>query len=282
VIDLSELGGVVSRYETTVRPLWQEAMDGFVAKVRAAYQDEKITASESARLAGDLDHALHRLSTSWDTETSQLYRDAADIGDRACEKFTGARGSITPAERGDAYASLAMAYLVGQDGPLANVRHRSLAILGKVSRSRTLSARAAEVTVPEGVEPGMPLDLLLAEMARAWSANEHRIANWSGKLVELGNAAMTEGMAEVNIDRKTGERADWMVEWVSVGDDEMCQTCRDLGSRGFVEVRSLPTIPGGKTECGARDRCVLVYWTKAEVTSGDADLLGGGNTGRPL
>lgn len=281
VLDLAELGGVVSRYESTVRPLWEEAMDGFLAQVRAAYQDAKITASESARLAGDLDRALHKLSTSWEAETSQLYRDAADIGDRACEKFTGARGSITPTERGDAYATLAMAYLVGRDGPLEDVRHRALAILGKVSRSRVLAARS-EVTVPDGVEPGMPLDLLLAEMARTWTRNEHRIANWSGKLVELGNAAMQDGMAEVNTDKKTGERADWMVEWVNVGDDRMCSTCRDLGGRGFVELRSLPTIPGGKTECGARDRCVLVYWTKAEVTSGEAALLGGGNTGRPL
>jgi hypothetical protein len=281
VVDLSELGGVVSRYQSTVLPLWEEAMTGFQAKLRAAYGDSKITPQESAALAGDLAHALHRLSTSWDVETEPLYRDAANLGDLAAEKFTGGKGSTSASERGDRYASLAMAYLTGTDGPLENVRHRILAILGAVSRSRTLGARAA-TTVPDGVAPGMELEALLAATAHAWSRNEHRIANWGGKLVELANEAMRDGMTEVNLDKKTGERADWMVEWVNVGDDHVCRTCTDLGTRGFVDLRTLPTIPGGNTECGARDRCVLVYWTKGEVADGSAALLGGGNTGKPL
>lgn len=279
-LDLAQLGGVVSRYDNTIRPLYREAMDGFLAEVETAYADESITASEAARLAGELDRALYRLTSSWEAETADLYRQAAQVGDDACERFTGARGALTPKERGQLYSMRAMGYLVASDGPIADIRARVLAVLGAVGRSVVI--RASGATVPDGVEPGMPTDLLLAAMAHAFSRNEHRISNWAGKLVDLGNEAMVEGMAEVNYDAKSGKVADWMVEWVNVGDDKMCATCSDLGSKGFVELKSLRTIPGQGTECGARDRCVLVYWTKAEVNDGSAALLGGGNTGRPL
>lgn len=283
-LDISALGLLVSRYERTILPLYQQAKDEVVASVRAAYADGEITVSEAARVSGDLSRALSSLSLSWESETSPIYQEAVEIGDKAASTFSGYSSPSSAKERATAYAQKAMGYLTGGDGPLEDTRHRVLAILGEIGRSSPLPEMrsAAGVEIPAGVEPGMSADLLLESVSWAFDRNEHRIANWSGKLVELAGGMARDGLVEAGIEASTGKPVEWMVEWVNVGDERMCKTCRALGSKGFQPLRSLPTIPGAATECGARDRCVLVYWTDDEVRAGKAELLGGGNTGQPL
>lgn len=279
-LDLSKLGLLVSRYERTVGPLFAQAKEEVVSAVRSAYADNQITAAEAARITGEVARSLSVLALSWASETEPMYLEAAEIGDGAARSFAGSSADTSAKDRADAYALLAMGYLNGADGPLEDIRQRMIAILGEVSRS--MAMRAQGFKLPEGVEPGMTLDALLSAVVNTFDRSEHRISNWSGKLIELAGEAAKDGLLQAGIDAQTGEKTEWMVEWASVGDSKECRTCRDLGRRGFMPLRSLPTIPGGATQCGALDRCVLVYWTDEEVRAGRAMLLGGGNTGEVL
>lgn len=282
-LDLSKLGLLVSRYDRTIRPLYQQARDEVVAAVRAAYADGEITTAEAARVTGDLTRTLSSLSETWDSETLGMYQEAVEIGDHAARTFAGYSHPLSAKERANLYSQRAMGFLRGEDGPLENIRHRVIALLGEVARSAVPDeVRAKNVTIPDEIAPGVSSEVLLAAVVSAFDANEHRIANWSGKLIELAGETAKEGMVESGVEVTSGKKTEWMVEWASVGDEEVCSTCKDLGSRGFIPLRSLPTIPGGATRCGARDRCVLVYWTEEEVRGGRAELLGGGNTGEPL
>jgi len=280
-LPLADLAAAVSRYQRTVTPIWREAQDDFLASLSAAYADEEISAGEAANLTADLGITLARLADRWEAETAEQYRAAVDLAWEFARDLTGVDPLGEAREIADAYQRRAMGYLLGDDGPLENVRNRIRAILAAVGRTR-IAGRAASVAIPDDVEPGMDAEDLLTAAASSFQANEHRIANWSGKLVELANDEAAKQIAEAASSKETGEQEIWKVEWVSVGDTRMCGTCTDLGSRGFMLVRNLPTVPGGATECGGRDRCVLVYWRDAEVADGTAVLLGGGNTGEPL
>jgi hypothetical protein len=283
---LRDLGLLVSQYQRTVEPLFDQARDGVLTAVAGAYRDNQFTAQEAAKVANTLASALTSLAMSWESETSSIYLDAANLGDSAAREHAGSSSAISAKDRSNAYATQAMGWLSGPDGPLENVRLRVAAILGAVSRSaafyQRFSARAQGFEAPAVIEPGVSLDILLEEVARCFNSNRHRIANWAGKLIELATQAANSGMLESGQSADTGEPTDWMVEWADVGDDNECSTCTNLGGQGFMTLRSLPTVPGGATECGALCRCVLVYWMEEEVKGGKAELLGGTNTGEPL
>ncbi len=281
-LDLSKLAMEVSRYQRTVEPLWKDAEKEFLSLLSTAYRDEELTSEEAAKLTGDLSRILTRLAQSWELETADQYQETGKIGTDAAEKITGLDTLSDSSTRADIFQAQAMGYLVGDDGPLENIRRNMIALLGAVSRSRVLAARASGITIPDGVEPGMSFEAFFASATHVFQRNEYRIGNWAGKLVELGNDISTEGIQDASTVAGEEGAVVWFVEWVNVGDGVMCQTCSDLGQQGYIRLSNLPTRPGGATECRGNCRCVLVFWTGAEVANNTATLLGGGNTGEAL
>ena len=104
-------------------------------------------------------------------------------------------------------------------------------------------------------------------------ANRFRVGNYSGKLGLLANEVAGRVVAanstEVNADGDLSA-TEWYVQWVAAMDDRTCSDCVYEGGLPMRPLSDLVTFPGGDTQCGARCRCILVYWTKDEVLSGEA------------
>jgi hypothetical protein len=111
---------------------------------------------------------------------------------------------------------------------------------------------------------------------RVFDRHQHRIKNWSGKLIELAYTSAAQSLKAATAPTPDPESAPdrWFVEWVEVSDDNTCGVCRAEGAKDFRPLADLSTMPGGATECGARCRCVLVFWLESEVKSGKATRLG--------
>jgi hypothetical protein len=117
----------------------------------------------------------------------------------------------------------------------------------------------------------MAQEALIAPM----DSNEVRISNWSGKLGMLANQTYAQRLQEAGtiLDEKGLRSAEWWAQWVAVGDDRTCSICRTESLLPIRPVSQFTVMPGGDTDCGARCRCVLVYWTQEEVSSGEAETI---------
>jgi len=271
-LDLRRLGDSVISYRRAVSPLYRRARIDVSTEFQTYLADGVLDATEGAALSRAVAVILDRLEHQWSAATEPLYRDAARIGRDAASSFNGLAVVDDWRVRADLYHDRAMSYLTEGKGLIGTLRAQIAALIGASIRG---SDDHNMITRQYGEEEFEAL-ALLAAVDKVFGRNEHRIDNWSGKLVELGNASLLSGMGEggsqVDEDGKPQPTV-WMVEWVSVGDFVMCPTCGDLGSRGIVPLPSLPTEPGGATECGGRCRCVLVFWTEAEVKGGTAVSL---------
>ena len=168
------------------------------------------------------------------------------------------------------YGERAMSYLRDPGGLVADLRVRvSLTI-------QSLVAERGKYNPPESLNGMVGVDVAADAMHGAFASEEYRITNWSGRLVEVTNAAVARGLLEASTAVVDGgpQPTEWFVEWVHVGDRAMCATCTTEGQQGFRPLSSLTTVPGGDTECRARCRCVLVMWTRAEVEGGNAVRIG--------
>ena len=111
---------------------------------------------------------------------------------------------------------------------------------------------------------------VLGELERGWDATEHRIDNWSGRLVELANSVGIATVLEASsfvIDPETGaEREDpyWGL-WADVSDERECETCIDEAAIGWRPIADFTRVPGGDTICRARCRCVILVRRRSEV-----------------
>ena len=112
--------------------------------------------------------------------------------------------------------------------------------------------------------------------------------NWSGKLNALANIALVAMLARVvstesvinNEGMQTEEPVEWMVEWVSFG-GQSCPICKEEGAQPIRALSEITRRPGEDTFCGAKCRCVLVFWTKREVEGGRAFRLSAEAPGGP-
>jgi phage portal protein BeeE len=288
-LDLEELGTSVSLYITDLVPLWRSARDEVVASTLAAARRAKTPEELSSRVNGATNRVLDRLATEWTATSSPLYRRAATIGERSAYRFSGSSvDADVISSRASSYGAEQEGYLRANGGLLSSVSTRISGAVAAFASSRFgAEAARASTEIPDtgaGSEEWWGA-LLADEIAAAWDANEHRIDLYAGRLVDVASSAFafsleaTATVAEGTIEEPRpgagpAARTEWWCEWVMTLDDATCPTCRREGNNGFVPLSSLTVKPGGGTECNGRCRCVLVVWTKDEVTSGDAFRLG--------
>jgi hypothetical protein len=272
VLDLVGLHDVVSDYARIVNPLYAKAATEATAAVRAAYRPGKLSQEAADQLVQKINATLDKLDSEWTIATDPLYRQAARIGLNSARDWTGQ--PVLQDWRSDAtqYGARAMQYLAQPSGLLSDLRARAQATINSLVALRAKSPG----TAPANLDAEVSVAVASEAMEGAFVAQHHRVKSWSGRLVELANATLAQGLLEGSSSVVDGKltAAEWMVEWVHVGDGAMCATCEDQGSRGFVPLSSLPTVPGGDTECRGNCRCVLVMWTKQEVETGNAIEIG--------
>jgi hypothetical protein len=289
-MDLGALWEEVSGYTRDVLPLWEEAREAAISIVAAHYKEEGFDASARSEVVRDLANELDALVTRWAIAVAPRYeRVALAARNRAGEWVATVPSEEQVRRQADGYRTSAMAYLTDADGLVTDLRTRLIGILVAVTDSREagveIDYRAARA---EGLSPGETAAAVLGAIGRAFDTAQHRIKNWAGKLVDLAYQVLNSAVADAHevVVTEDGTQSvqaiDWWVEWADSGGPNECVTCEYWGAQGYVRLSTLPVVPGGGTECRGNCRCVLVYWTKAEIDGGSADDLGSGNTGRPL
>lgn len=284
-ISLERLGDQLLRYSREVSPLYRRARLEVVAAVRSYLKDGKISNEELILLSNRITNAMDALELQWSEATEPMYRSAAQVGRDAAVDFTGAQVVAGWAEMASHYHLKAMGYLKGERGLLTDIRSELLGVLLATVRARGFMGNREDD--PTAAIDGIDSALLLGAIRKVFDSNEYRIQNWSGKLVELANQVVVTGLQEANtqaVEPAAEEEGapppaqpsdEWMYEWVSVEDTGRCDTCIYEGAQGFRSVSKMTTVPGGGTICRGRCRCVLVFWTSAEVKSGTAISLSG-------
>lgn len=273
-INLPDLGRAVVAYHRDVLPLYRECRNAVETAIRAAYDGDTLPQSAVGRVVRRIDDALDRMLLQWSLATEERYRQAVQVADDAAERWLMVQPEAAR-EYASAYQRRAMAYLTEEPGLVWTLRDKLYAFVSGVARGLPLPDMAA--THPAGcgcaehrtaIENPLSVESLedaLAAVGALFAAQEHRIDNWSGKLVE-------ECFGRLN-GHAQGSGTEWYAEWVAVGDAMTCPDCVELASAGFQPLGAIRTVPGGDTQCGARCRCVLVYWTRSEVESGEAESL---------
>lgn len=120
---------------------------------------------------------------------------------------------------------------------------------------------AATAAVADGtIEPAAASRYALHQAVADWvGSNDWRLAGgesaaWAGEQSGFGEAADTGGQ---------------LLDWVTDGDDRVCEDCDVLGGMGPMPLEEWPTTPGaGDTECNVGCRC---SWdVAAEMPSSDS------------
>lgn len=288
-LNLGRLGDQLVRYAREVAPLYRRARLDVVAAARSYLGDGKIDNQELIPLLKRVNDALDALAANWGEATEPIYRAAAQVGRDAAVHWTGAQVVGNWEARASTYHLRAMGYLDGERGLVSDLRTELRAVV-VTAAARTRPGPQARATEEDDLLAnldGVDSAMLLGAMRKVFDSNEYRIQNWSGKLVELANEVFVSGMSEggevkaTDADTDTDEGAtskpeagsEWWYEWVSVGDSERCDTCVYEGNQGFRPVSQMSVQPGGATQCRGRCRCVLVWWSAAEVKNGTAVKL---------
>lgn len=268
-LDLKSLGDAIEGYSEDVHPLYQRARLDVLKAAEEATRDGKLSSAEVARVAGAIGRATEELERDWTRETRPRYRVAARIGAQAAARF---EDSVADeqlwTQAATTYQGRAMGYLREAGGLISDLRAQLTDLLMRTST--TLSRRGVRAA-----EENAWVGLFLSQIRAIFDRHEHRIENWSGRLVELSNLTLRSQLRVIRAENvEQPERADaWYVQWADAKDANECPTCIYEAGKGFQPLSRLARMPGGDTECMARDRCVLVYWRKKEIDSGEAVLL---------
>jgi hypothetical protein len=265
-LKLLDLWENTAAYTRAVEPLYDRAEREALAAIAARYRPGQMDEDEALLLTNQISNIMNRFEADWALRTAPIYQSTGRIGRDAAADFTGLPVLEDVDERSQQYGERAMQFAAEPGGLLSDLRASLMLV---VSSLTTRSIRLPPEDLNEEASP----DEALSATSRAFASQRHRVKNWSGRLVELANQTLTAGMVEGSADAATGASVEWMAQWVHVGDNRMCETCTVLGNQGFVPLASLPTTPGGDTECKARCRCVLALWTRQEVEDGTAVLL---------
>lgn len=276
-LNLSALGDAIIAYQRDVSPLYRQAMIDVLSSARAVLADGVVTTAELAQVTTSVARTMEGLALKWKLTTEGHYRRAARVGRDAAVDFTKSDQVATQWEtRADAYHQKAMGYLVGDKGLISDLRYGVLGVLTAAVRMRdAVVARSAEDT-----DVSLEVASILGAIRQVFESNEHRTSNWSGRLVELANDILSDGMREndgaVTTSGKDAIR--WYFEWADVGDKVTCPTCVREAGLGFRPLSQMTRQPGGDTECRGKCRCVIVFWSEDEVKNGTAVSLA--NLGR--
>ena len=265
-LDLVGLHDVVSDYTRIVTPLWQKARTESVAAIRSVYRPGSMSGEDAEQVLNRMNRTLDKLATEWNMGTEPLYMRAGRVGLDSARDFTGQPVLSDWRQRSLLYSAQAMSYLNTTRGLISDLRVRLTATVNALTANR---ARNPGET-PEGLDAEVSVTVASEAVEAVFIAEQFRIQNYSGKLVELANATLTDGMLEGSSAVIDGQvtAVEWFANWVFTGDQNMCVTCATLGAQDPILVSALPTVPGAATECGARCRCVLVLWTREEVDRG--------------
>ena len=288
-LDLPALGRAIIDYEALVNPLYDAAALECSAAISDGHTPGASTPDDIQGSLRRVRTVLDTLAAEWATATRPSYEDTAVTSARQAAGWASATLTDLDEEvvrkRGQVYGEDAMRYLVQSGGLIDALRIRCEAIairLEGMTGSRAADPPLADFSSTELFEmltPNSTRAEVEAAVVGGFRAEAPRIANWSGKLVELANQTMQETLDEQArrslLDPNRDPESDpvsWYVEWVSVGDENMCRDCRWEGRQGFRPLSSLRRVPG-QTTCRGRDRCVLSLWLKSEVDSGEAVAL---------
>lgn len=272
-LDLGKLGEAIMEYSRAVTPMWHLARDEVNAAIGAAYADRDMTEDEAESVLRALNRAMDKLETNWRTATEPLYLRAAKVGRDAASDFTGDADAVEDYERSaELYAAQAMSFLMAESGPIKKTKRRIERLVEALTQRHQTTIEAPEIRAPfDELLANLEDEAVVAAAADlAFDVEEFRIGNWSGKLNDLSNQTLVEGLERVQEAEGIEGRVEWWAEWVYVGDDGSCETCTREGEAGIRPLSRIPVRPGGDTECRGRCRCVLVVWRKDEVDDGTA------------
>ena len=274
-VNLVALGETIIKYKRSVVPFWEEARSEVVSIVTNAYKGGMINSDESGLAVDSVSRAMDKLALKWRMATEPLYLEATKIGRAAAVDFTGQEVLEDWAFRSDRYTSDAMGYLTESTGLIGEVKLRVVAMIAAVTRDGAVPTdlRSDTFTVPPDVGIGAEEVVIASAVDSVFISQAHRVTNWSGKLVELANRSMTDGVVEGRTAAGSARAVEWWYEWVHVSDNRTCPTCSLEGGSGYRRVSNMTVEPAGATECGARCRCVVVLWTGDEINKGDAVSL---------
>ena len=260
-LPLEELASLVSDYGAEVTSIYRETASECESIVVSAYSiDGQITPQNAASAQTRVERALDELLAKWHLITYPIYRKATEMGYGSASDFLSDRPEMDLTRKADMFAQEAMQYLGDEVGLVGTLKQSVRQIISNATLSQR--SRITDVT------PEVATSAVASVVAKTFKAQEFRIENWSGKLVSLSTNTLVETLNSVA--EVTDERAVvWMYEWVSQS-GKNCITCASEGAGGFRYVQDLAVYPTQDTRCGARCRCVLVFWTQEEVENGSA------------
>jgi len=264
-LDLEELGSLIEEYDAEVNDQWDETTTAIAAILLAFWRRGGMTSDQVQSAQSKIAAELAKLEDKWSLTTQTYYQQAAQIGADAAIAFTGGTLGDNAMQSADLYHQQAMSWLRSPGGLMMDVESGILEKLTALTRPNDTplaqydTDNSAEVAVALAIAPLL--------------ANRFRVGNYSGKLGLLANEVAGRVVAanstEVNADGDLSA-TEWYVQWVAAMDDRTCSDCVYEGGLPMRPLSDLVTFPGGDTQCGARCRCILVYWTKDEVLSGEA------------
>ena len=263
-LNLRQLAEVVAEYQRTVTELYDDASVAVQAVVASAYgRDGVLTMADAARAQRRSDERLDQLLVDWAARSEPLYVRAAKLGHDAAERISMAAIDKTYEIHARNYWQQAMQWLALPAGLVGGLRDDVRKVL-----ERATQAQRSRIT---DVDPTDTADDVVGVLRATFQAQAARIANWGGLTIGLSNEQLLRELNKTTT-QVNGAPVVWMVEWVAAGGN-VCPNCLDEGSKGFRKMGSLSRQPGVGTFCLGHCRCVLVFWTEAEVTGGTAVAL---------
>ena len=271
-IDLERLALAVMDYGAAIAPLYNDAVSDLKAILANSYDDRgQVSPLKSSEAVNLMNSRIDKLSEAWAIIAKPFYLDAANLGASAAEKFVGGPTSATPESSADAYYEQAMVWLNDPSGLMSALRQtcqRTMsALVGNTPARRGMIVGASRDRIDD-LTPEDPPEDAVTTLEVALIASAHRIDNWSGKIVGLANDVLVDALNST-VATQDGKEIEWMAEWVNAG-GRSCPICIQEGSQPIRPLSSFSRRPGQDTYCMGNCRCVLVFWTAAEVQSGAA------------
>ena len=263
-LNLRKLAEVVAEYQLAATELYDAASVAVQAAVAAAYgADGVLDVAEAGRAQRVVEAELDKLGTEWAARTEGFYLRAARLGHEAAERIAMTGAEARWQADGRAYWQQAMGWLMLPSGLVGGLQARVREVLNRASTVQR--SRITDVDTDDTAED------VVGVVRATFAAQAARIDNWSGLLVALANEQLTDTL-ERTPTTVNGAPVEWMVEWVNAG-GRTCPTCAQEGAQGFRRLGDLGRRPGQGTLCVGHCRCVLVFWTRAEVDGGQAVAL---------
>ena len=278
VLPLWRLADIVSDYTHDAVSLYIDAADSVSRAVQKAYAGNSELTTDLADFAKQrVSDILDDLVSRWSLRCGKYYNDATRLGYDSAEDWLGTLPEYDHEFAASQYLDEAIQWLQEDSGLVGSLRTNIFAMIDRVTVG-LVDERSARIDRLDSESLG---EDLVEAIDQEFNAQGHRIDHWSGKMVALSSGA---AMSSVNNTVTTtlqelvpGEPpveqvVDWYYEWVASG-GKNCATCAFEGGAGFRPVAQAQVLPGQGTICGANCRCVIVFWTKAEIDSGNIETF---------